>query len=255
MMNVGSLFSGIGGIELGLERAGGFQTSWFVECDPMCQAVLRKNFPGIPVYSDIRSVDFDQLPGVDVLTGGFPCQDISIAGKKRGITGSRSGLWKEYLRAIRQLRPRYIIVENVARLLRAGIWVVLEDLAKEGYDAEWQVLRAHDAGAPHKRERCFIIAYPHQERGNDGILHDIQDAFLPNPQWELEKDIKSRSERERWLNEVSKADCGIVARSDFCGMDDGIPQGLDRIAACGNAVVPQIAEAIGRAIQEAERLT
>ena len=157
-MRVGSLFSGIGGIELGLERAGGFETVWFCEIEQYASAVLKKNYPAIRNLGDITLVDWRGVERVDVLTGGFPCQDISIAGKKRGITGERSGLWKEYVRAIRHLRPRFIIVENVARLLRSGIWVVLEDLAKEGYDAEWQVLRAQDFGAPHKRERIFIIA-------------------------------------------------------------------------------------------------
>jgi DNA (cytosine-5)-methyltransferase 1 len=255
MMNVGSLFSGIGGIELGFERAGNFRTAWFVENNPYCQAVLRKHWPGTPIYGDIKAVDWGSVEPIDILTGGFPCQDISIAGKKKGITGDRSGLWKEYLRAIRSLRPKYVVVENVARLLRSGIWVVLEDLAKEGYDAEWGVLRAQDFGAPHKRERCFVIAYPHQERRDDGFNIEQANEVCANPLWELEKNIQSGSERQRWLNEVSQADNGVLARSDFCGVDDGLPEGLDRIAACGNAVVPQVAEYIARLIKERIALT
>ena len=250
-MRVGSLFSGIGGIELGLERAG-FETAWFCEVEPYACAVLKKNWPGIPNIGDITAVDWRTVERVDVLTGGFPCQDISIAGKRRGITGERSGLWKEYLRAIRHLRPRFIIVENVARLLRSGIWVVLEDLAKEGYDAEWRVFRAQDFGAPHKRERCFIIAYPHEERRDDGSYLQLVDEVCANQEWELEKNIQSRRERQRWLNEVCQADDGTISKADFCGVDDGFPEGLYRISLCGNAVVPQIAEAIGKAIRGVE---
>lgn len=158
-MNVGSLFSGVGGIELGFERARGFTTKWFVERDDYAQAVLRKHWPDAIIYDDVTQVDFGTVPKVDVLTGGFPCQDISNAGKRVGIEGSRSGLWKEYLRAIRALRPRYVFVENVAALLGRGVDVVLGDLASLGYDAEWHCVSASSVGAPHRRDRIFIIAY------------------------------------------------------------------------------------------------
>src|SRR3990167_7617774 len=114
-MNVGALFAGIGGIELGFEREG-FTTKWFVEKDEYCQAVLRKHWPDTPIYGDITKIDFRKLEPVDVLTGGFPCQDISNAGKRKGISGERSGLWKEYLRAISEIRPRIAFVENVSAL-------------------------------------------------------------------------------------------------------------------------------------------
>ena len=192
MRRIGSLFSGIGGIEIGFHREG-FETKWFIEKDKNCQRVLAKNFPSIPIYDDITKVDFTKLEQVDILTGGFPCQDISIAGRKQGISGKRSGLWKEYLRAIRHIRPKLVVVENVARLLRSGIWVILEDLAKEGYDAEWQVLRAQDFKAPHKRERIFIIAYPHQERRDDGCYFNEEYEICKNEEWDLAQNIKSGS--------------------------------------------------------------
>lgn len=162
-MNVGSLFSGIGGIELGFERAG-FKTEWFVEKDEYAQAVLRKNFPGTTIYGDITELDFSTVARVDILTGGFPCQDISTAGKRKGITGERSSLWKYYAKAISILRPKYAVIENVSALTLRGLDVVLSDIAKEGYDAEWFDLRASDVGALHKRERIFIVAYPRSSR-------------------------------------------------------------------------------------------
>lgn len=162
MLTVGSLFSGIGGIEIGFEREG-FRTIWFVERDEYAAAVLRKHWPETPIYGDITTLDFGTVQCPDVLTGGFPCQDISNAGKRAGIDGSRSSLWKHYLRAIGELRPRYAVIENVAALTQRGLDVVLADLAQVGYDAEWYNLSASAAGAPHRRERIFIICYPNDD--------------------------------------------------------------------------------------------
>ena len=156
-LRVGSLFSGTGGIELGLERAGGFETVWFVECDPHAQAFLRKYWPDATIYGDITEIDFASVPRIDVLTGGFPCQDISNAGKRVGISGSRSGLWKHYLRAISVLRPRIVFAENVAALTQRGLDTVLIDLAAIGYDAEYHCFPASAVGAPHRRDRIVII--------------------------------------------------------------------------------------------------
>lgn len=160
-MKVGSLFSGIGGIELGFEREG-FETKWFVEKDAFCQSVLRKHWPKVKIYGNIKSVDFRKTEPIDVLTGGFPCQDISVAGKGKGITGERSGLWKEYFRAIREIRPKFAVIENVSILTKRGLNVILGDLTQIRYDAEWFCLQARDVGAPHRRERIFIIAYPNK---------------------------------------------------------------------------------------------
>ena len=157
---IGSLFSGIGGIELGLERAGGFKTVWFVENNIFCQEVLKKHWSEAKIYDDIKNVKWENVERPDILTGGFPCQDISNAGRREGISGKRSSLWKEYHKAICVLRPRVALIENVSALANRGLNVVLADLASCGYDAEWINLSASDVGAWHKRERLFIIAYP-----------------------------------------------------------------------------------------------
>jgi len=159
MLYVGSLFSGIGGIELGFERAGGFEVRWFVENDNYAQAVLRKRWPDTPVHGDITRLNIAGLPRIDILTGGFPCQDISNAGKRAGIEGSRSGLWHYYREAISELRPKIAVVENVSALTFRGLREVLGDLAEVGYDAEWHCVPASAVGAPHQRDRVFIIAF------------------------------------------------------------------------------------------------
>ncbi|KKU10800.1 MAG: hypothetical protein UX13_C0003G0012 [Candidatus Woesebacteria bacterium GW2011_GWB1_45_5] len=142
---------------MGFEREG-FQTSWFVENDPYCQAILRKHWPKTPIYGDIKKLDFTKLEHVDILTGGFPCQDISVAGKRKGMAGSRSGLWSEFSRAIGEIRPRYVVVENVPNLVNLGLEQVLADFARAGYDTEHFMLRASSFGAVHRRKRIFIIA-------------------------------------------------------------------------------------------------
>lgn len=158
MFTMGSLFAGIGGFDLGFERAG-FKTVWQVEIDSYCQKVLAKNFPEAKRFGDIRDCGRHNLESVDVICGGFPCQDISNAGKRAGITGERSGLWAEMCRIVGELRPRYVVVENVAALLGRGMGRVLGDLAEIGYDAEWEIISAADVGAPHLRERVWIMAH------------------------------------------------------------------------------------------------
>ena len=158
-MRTGHLFAGIDGIGLGLEPHG-FDTAWFSEYEAAPSRVLAHHYPDVPNHGDITAIDWSKVEPVDVLTGGFPCQDLSYAGKGAGIKeGTRSGLWFEYVRAIRALRPRIVIVENVAALLTRGIDVVLGDLAACGFDASWSVLRASDVGAAHRRERLFIVAH------------------------------------------------------------------------------------------------
>tara|TARA_R110002051_G_scaffold14406_1_gene46688 strand:- start:3045 stop:4253 length:1209 start_codon:yes stop_codon:yes gene_type:complete len=158
MLTVGSLFAGIGGFDLGLQRAG-MSVQWQVEIDTWAREVLAKHWPDATRYEDVREVGAHNLAPVDVICGGFPCQDISNAGKRAGIEGERSGLWSEYARIIRELRPRYVIVENVAALLTRGLDTVLGDLAESGYDAEWDIISAAAVGAPHLRERVWIVAY------------------------------------------------------------------------------------------------
>jgi DNA-cytosine methyltransferase len=164
MLTVGSLFSGIGGLELGLERTSGFKTIFQVEINPYCSEVLKKDW-SVPNYGDIKTIDWSKVERPDVLCGGFPCQDISVAGKGKGIKeGTRSGLWFEYLKAVRSLQPRYVVVENVSEITNRGLDTVLAGFAETGYNAKWFPIRASDVGANHRRERLFIIAFPNGER-------------------------------------------------------------------------------------------
>lgn len=161
-MNTLDLFSGIGGFSLGLERAG-FKTVAFCEINPWCRRVLAKHWPGVPAYTDVRELTAarlgaDGVPRIDAICGGFPCQDISLAGKGAGLEGERSGLWREYARLLGELRPRYAIVENVGALRARGLAAVLADLAALGFDAEWHAIPAAAVGAPHLRDRVWIAA-------------------------------------------------------------------------------------------------
>lgn len=266
-MNVLDLFSGIGGFSLGLERAG-MRTVAFCEIDPFCQRVLAKHWPNVPIYDDVRTLTANRLRtdgiAVDVICGGFPCQDLSIAqGKARaGLDGKRSGLWTEYARLIRELGPRYIIVENVPGLLSLGVGTVLKDLASIGYDAEWQVISAAAVGAPHIRDRFWLVGYPNRNGEpiisfNDGVawlprLAANADSVGCN---EMEQSERSREKDERpvfaalhaslprgWAWWSSEPNVGRVA--------DGVPARVDRLRALGNAVVPQVAEWIGRRLME-----
>ena len=158
-MTHGSLFSGIGGIDLGFEWAG-IETKWQVEIDEYCQKLLSIRFPHTKKFTDVRKVGSHNLEKVDIISGGFPCQDISVAGKGAGIEGERSGLWTELHRVISELRPRFAFIENVPMLTIRGGGRVVSDLAEIGYDAEWQIVGADDVGAWHRRKRIWIVAYP-----------------------------------------------------------------------------------------------
>lgn len=156
---IGSLFSGVGGLELGLEWAGVGRTVWQVEKDKFCRRVLAEHWPHAERFDDVRQVGAANLPPADLICGGFPCADISFAGKGEGLAGKESGLWYEYERIVREMGPRFVVVENVAALRSRGLGVVLGALASLGYDAEWRSVRASDVGAPQRRERVFIIAW------------------------------------------------------------------------------------------------
>jgi len=180
MTNYLDLFSGIGGFAYGAYLAGvKFDKHFFSEIEPYAVELYGKRFPDAIGLGSITDIDFEKLkkenPGEWVITGGFPCQDISIAGKGVGINGARSGLWFEYARAIRILRPKYIIAENVSAITFRGLDRVLSGLAEIGYDVEWQDIRASDMGAPHRRERIWIIAYPGLQRPPE---HEKQTAGI-----------------------------------------------------------------------------
>ena len=253
-MNVLDLFSGIGGLSLGLERTG-MRTIAFCEIEPFCRAVLRKHWPNVPQYDDVRTLTAERLKQdgigpVDLICGGFPCQDISVAGRGAGITGSRSGLWSEFSRLIGEIRPRYAIVENVAALLGRGMGVVLGDLVEIGYDAEWHCIPASYVGAPHRRDRIWIISYPNGSNAT-GIRESLVENAHPY-EWTPTETVE---EWNGWLDELVSGN--VAQRADSYAQAlrilDAIPNRLDRLASLGNAVVPQIPEIIGRAILEAEK--
>lgn len=158
-MRSGSLFSGYGGLDIAAAAVLGCDTAWFCDIDPGASRILAHHWPDVPNLGNITAVDWSAVEPVDVLTGGFPCQDISNAGRRAGIEGARSGLWSFYADAIRVLRPRYVLIENVGALIVRGLDRVLADLASLGFDAEWTTVRASDVGAPHRRERVFIAAH------------------------------------------------------------------------------------------------
>lgn len=254
VLTIGSLFSGIGGIELGFEWAGGFKTIWFCENDKYAQAVLKKHWPGVPIYGDITKVDWTMVEKPDILTGGFPCQDISISNwNRKGLNGKRSGLWSYYFKAICVLRPKIAVIENVPEIVRQGLHTVLENLAEAGYNAEWFTLQAQDFGAPHKRERMFIIAFSGSIPWRSDITTYSQDGFQRNRQWTATQDFKTRKEWKRWLVEASQAMDGEISKSDFFGMDDGISKEMDRIKCLGNSVVPQCAQIVAERVKELVR--
>jgi len=240
-LTFGSLFAGVGGLDLGLERAG-LRCRWQVEIDAWCRGVLARHWPDVPKFADVREVGAAQLGHVDVIAGGFPCQDISTAGRRAGIEGARSGLWSEYIRIVRELRPRYVLVENVGALRHrgGGIYRVLGDLAACGYDAQWDMLPAATFGTPHLRERMFIVAYPCSERWHDGDGAQLFEGIV-------------RAKHSQWPPNSGLANFTFNGRAysgipESVRMDDGLPGGAHRVKACGNAVVPQVAEHVARRI-------
>jgi DNA (cytosine-5)-methyltransferase 1 len=247
-MRVLDLFSGIGGFSLGLERAG-MQTVAFCESDRFCRAVLARRWPHVPCYQDVRELRAERLAAdgiaVDLICGGFPCQDISVAGKGAGISGKRSGLWSEYARLVGELRPRYIIVENVAALRSRGLGRILGDLVTLRYDAQWHCIQAAAVGAPHSRDRIWIVAYPigEPERRVDHDASRAQGSAAPASAGPL--DIGVADCRAAWAEQwKAEPAVGRVA--------DGVPAWMDRLRVLGNSLVPQIPEMIGRAIARCE---
>lgn len=249
-MNVLDLFSGIGGFSLGLERAG-MKTVAFCEIDPYAQKVLKKHWPDVPIYCDVRELTYarlcsDGIDRIDLICGGFPCQDISVAGKQAGITGQRSGLWSEIARLISEIRPQYAILENVPNLLTGerGAWFgrVLGDLAEIRYDAEWHCIPASLIGATHRRDRVWVVAYSKQRMFKSIRLSDQINVGKLGNQW---SSITNSS-----LFGINRAECKTNRYS--LRNDDGFPVAVDRIGCLGNAVVPQIPEMIGRAIIQCE---
>jgi len=292
-LKVLDLFSGIGGFSLGLERTGGFETVAFCEIEPFPRRVLAKHWPGVPCYEDVRELTgarlaADGITGIDVITGGFPCQDLSVAGRQAGMgEGTRSGLWSEIIRLVGELRPQFVIVENVANLLsgpgdKRGGWFgrVLGDLAECGYDAEWENIPASALGAPHRRERIWIVGRTSNGRNmanadqigavgapdsrvaplayesSEGVeerrfARNVADTNAPR----LEGGAEAGDVGGFWKggNELLER-CAYLPRRawsvepDVGRVANGVPDRAHRLAGLGNAVVPQIPELIGHAI-------
>ena len=244
MYRVLSLFAGIGGFDLGLERTGGFRTVAFCEIDPFCRRVLAKHWPSAPCYDDVRTLTAERLASdgieVDCIVGGFPCQDISSSGLRTGIGGERSGLWRDFARLVADLRPRVVVAENVGDIIcrGRGMGDVLGALAELRYDAEWHRIPASFVGLPQARNRIWFIAYPDGRRCEVGAECDG-----PRPILKLRANDDGLALAKRRAREAALGKCRVA---------DGIPGGVDRLRALGNAVVPQIPEMIGRAILAAD---
>jgi DNA (cytosine-5)-methyltransferase 1 len=242
-----------GGLDLGLQRAG-MEIAWHSEIDPFCCEVLAHHWPGTPNLGDITKINWAGVEPVDVLCGGFPCQPHSVAGKRKGMNDER-WLWPYFRDAIRVLRPRYAIIENVPGLLTVdggrAFNRVLSDLAALGYDAEWQMLSAASFCAPHLRERIYIITYPHQERRGAGVYHNREHPMVHPQEWDAAQTLLGRGWEEgiqRWFKSLMVSDDRNLSASSYPRDDDGFPRWVAELAACGNAVVPQVAEYVGRCV-------
>ena len=312
-MNYIDLFSGIGGFALGAYWADmHFENHYFSEIEPYCVELYQKRFPDAIPLGDIKEIDCEKLmadtgsirgetglPGQDsreegdaresnnasnawIITGGFPCTDISIAGKGAGIRGQRSGLWFEMWRIIRDLRPRFAIMENVGAITFRGLTDVLGSLAEIGYDAEWQDIRAEDVGAPHRRERIWIVTYPH-EQGESGraehagerqreLVSDTHRKHDDNAGHGAGEIFRERSEETEILRGIPNAPRPIsesgtgrrgiregdtqlngknwATEPDVGRLAHGVPSRVHRLRGLGNAIVPQIAELLWRQIKD-----
>lgn len=260
-LTFGSLFAGIGGFDLGFERAG-FRCKWQVEIDDYATKVLEKHWPKVHRERDIRQCGSSNLERVDCIIGGFPCQDISYAGRGAGLEGERSGLFFEAVRLVRELQPRAVVLENVAALLTRGLDRVLGTLAEVGYDAQWHCIPAAAVGAPHIRDRVFVLAYSVCQRSPP----ERNAAREQGGSWKRRKDmadaagIRLQGERasgeqvgyarspKRQPEGVCRARGAIHWATEPCvgRVANGIPSRVDRLRCLGNAIVPQVAEVVAR---------
>ena len=269
-LTVGSLFSGIGGLDLGLERAG-MNVIWQSEIDPYACRVLKKHWPEVPNHGDIKQINWGDVVRPDVICGGYPCQPFSTAGKRNGTDDPRH-LWPWVREAISQLRPKYAILENVRGHVTLGLSAVLGDLASIGYDAEWQIVSAASVGAPHQRDRIIILAYPksdRERRGHFNCPREIQER--PQVQVKVggsscimadddsKRDGINGSQRAAeqtrifWGHNARREATNVsrhwwTTEPDVGRVAHGVPSRVDRLKGLGNAVVPQVAELVGRMV-------
>ena len=277
-MKILDTFAGIGGFSYAAEKiVGGYETTQFIEIEPYCQKVLKKHWSHVPIHNDIRT--FTAKPfQYDAICGGFPCQDISVAGLQKGITKeTRSGLFYELIRVIRMVRPRYVVLENVAAILNNGLGIVLGELSQAGYDAEWSVISASSLGACHRRSRWWCVAYTNDygspassisglddqanndssertnqvsqssrsiESADSGVIQSSTKS--PNSYSKrLQRENFSEMEREIWAKGITRRlnpDWrSYVSKPILRRGDDGLSYRVDRTKALGNSVVPQVA--------------
>jgi len=255
-LTVLDLFSGIGGFSYAAERlVGGFETKAFCEVDTACQAVLRKHWPDVPIFDDVCSLsanDLDFCP--DVITAGFPCQDLSLAGKQAGYDGERSVLFYEIIRLARELRPKFLLLENVRNLLShkngETFQETLFQIAKAGYDAEWAVIPASDLGACHKRDRWWLVAYSCGEQSRCNMA--LPSGCWHNPWDEAALGYRCSSGSQQRIygssrhQPLSKDWRSYVSKPTIRGGDDGLSSRVDRyrvqrLKQLGNTIVPQVA--------------
>tara|TARA_R100000655_G_scaffold6827_1_gene19151 strand:+ start:2459 stop:3283 length:825 start_codon:yes stop_codon:yes gene_type:complete len=273
-MKIGSLFSGIGGFELGLEWAGVGHTVWQCEINPFGRRILRRHWPEAQIFEDITTLGREvEIPPVDVICGGFPCQDISVAGRQAGIEGTRSGLFYELVRIIRSIRPSYIVLENVANIIaqRDTLNAVLSELQQSGYDGEWSIVSAADVGAPHLRKRWFFIGW-RRELGNVGQGLADADGISRQRRGQGQQELHSHrrsttnpARQEAWPPKPGQMHLWQAVPVDhqpaICRGVDGVSTWLGNInrietlKALGNAIVPQCAELVGRRLLEIQRET
>lgn len=269
-LTVGSLFSGIGGLDLGLERAG-MRVIWQSEIDDYASRVLKKHWPEVPNYGDIKTIDWGTVEPPDVICGGYPCQPFSTAGKRQGEEDPRH-LWPWVRHAISVLRPRYAILENVQGHLSLGGTTVIREITELGYNCEWRVISASSVGAPHRRNRVFIVAYPSSQRLEtsgaelkaSGLMGSSENtgklvAYADGEGLERSRGIQGSETEPLGLNVFST---GSKWHQEWTGWEwwkfepgmgrvaYGVPSRVDRLKGIGNAVVPQVAEIVGRLVVE-----
>ena len=237
MLTFGSLFAGIGGFDLGLERAG-MVCKWQVEINPFCQKVLAKHWPNVQRYEDVRECGKHNLEAVDLIAGGFPCQPHSVAGKQRGAEDDRN-LWPEYRRIVAELRPTWLLAEHVPGIRRTILDQVLSELESFGYACEAFIIPAISQNAPHRRDRVWIVG--NRDRINGNTVQSVQERGS------VKIDIWGRSIQTIDLDSLKEWE---MAHGRVFGVDDGISVSMDRVRSLGNAIVPQVVVPIMQAIKE-----
>ena len=260
-LKVLDLFSGLGGISYGLEQTGGFETVAFCDVDETCRKVIRKHWKNAAIYSDVKIVKAESIcrivedsyyrlkENVDLICGGYPCTGHSVAGKKEGLENEASGLWGEYERIIGEIKPKYVIIENSHNLRSTGLVEVLKALDARGYNAEWQIISGYGTGAPHQRERIYIVAWrrhlPYPNPFRSWATYSKKEKS--KQEWWSER----RFERDAVFGEIPEAQPRVLR--DFDGLPKGLQRDLaERIKQLGNSVIPQISKNIGEALLQAE---